>query len=363
MTEAQQAAWLRVFLTPGIGRQTAWRLLQQFSDIEAFLKASTQQWQTCLNARQIDALQRPSDAVLQALDLHLKWLQVASHHLITPDQSTFPEALRHIPDPPFLLFAEGNLAYLQTPGLAIVGSRHASQQGMRNAREFAAALANQGLCINSGLAAGIDTAAHQGALASAGASCAVVGTGLLQCYPASNQALAQQLREKGCLLSEYALNTPAIAANFPRRNRLISGLSLGVLVVEAAAQSGSLITARMALEQGREVFAIPGSIHSPQAKGCHQLIREGAKLVENSQHIMEELQLPALARPALEPLPADADEAESDLFTWLQAEPIHLSTLEQQSGWDSASLSAELIMLEMQGAIENLPGGWLRRLY
>lgn len=362
MTTTQQAAWLRLFLTPGIGRQSIWRLLQQFSTIEAVFTASPEQWQQSLSARQIQALQRPSAEVLQALDLHLQWLQQPQHHLLTPDSAAYPALLREIPDAPVLLFAEGYPEFLQGPGVAIVGSRHASQQGMRTAREFAAELSKQGLHIYSGLAAGIDAAAHHGALSAGGQTCAVVGTGLLHCYPASNQKLAQQLRETGCLLSEYALNVPAIAANFPRRNRLISGLSLGVLVVEAAAQSGSLITARMALEQGREVFAIPGSIHTPQAKGCHQLIREGAKLVENCQHILEDLSfMPASGRP--EPIAAGSAQDESALFAWLNAEPIHLSELEQLSGWSSAKLSAEIVLLELQGMLENLPGGWLRRLY
>ncbi len=359
MSRDQQAAWLRLFLTPGIGSQTAWRLLDTFKDAAEFFAAPHSLWQTCLNARQIAALQAEPPGLAQAITLHLDWLEQAQHFLLTPDSPFYPTQLRHIPDPPLLLFAQGNPAILARPALAIVGSRHASQQGLRNAQAFARDLASAGLMISSGLAAGIDTAAHQGALAASGLTCAVVGTGLLHCYPASNRELARQIASSGCVLSEYALTSPAIAANFPRRNRLISGLSLGVLVVEAAAQSGSLITARMANEQGREVFAIPGSIHTPHAKGCHQLIRDGAKLVENSQHILEELQLGGWTEAATEAVAT----GQSALFAWLSAEPMHIAALERCSGWSGAALSAELMQLELAGDIESLPGGWYRRLY
>lgn len=362
MSPDQQAAWLRLFLTPGIGARKAWRLLEQFKDAAEFFAAPRSRWQACLNAKQIAALQNPAPALEQALALHLDWVQQAQHFLITPDSEYFPVQLRHIPDPPLLLFAQGNPAILARPGLAIVGSRHASLQGLRNAQAFARDLASAGLVITSGLAAGIDTAAHQGALAAPGLTCAVVGTGLLHCYPSKNQDLARQIAAHGCLLSEYALNTPAIAANFPRRNRLISGLSLGVLVVEAAAQSGSLITARMAAEQGREVFAIPGSIHTPHAKGCHQLIRDGAKLVENSQHILEELQF-EVSKPGSLATTVASGETDSDLFTWLTAEPLHIETLGQLSAWSNAALSAELMQLELAGLVEAMAGGWYRRVY
>jgi DNA processing protein len=224
-------------------------------------------------------------------------------------------------------------------------------------------LSNGGITVCSGLAAGIDTAAHQGGLRGVGSTVAVVGTGLDIVYPARNKKLAHQIAEHGCLLSEYALATPAIAGNFPRRNRIISGLSKGVLVVEAAAQSGSLITARVALEQGREVFAIPGSIHSPLAKGCHQLIKQGAKLVESAQDIFDEL--PSLMQIKLQDRKGHALEANEDsdnILTIIGYDPIHIDSLLLKVNCPMSELSARLLQLELAGVLESLPGGMVQRL-
>ena len=246
---------------------------------------------------------------------------------------------------------------LNRPALAVVGSRNATTQGLNNAEAFAQAVSAAGLCIVSGMAHGIDAAAHRGGLRGKSSSIAVVGTGLDKIYPAANRELAHQLAQEGVLISEFSLGTPPLAANFPRRNRIISGLSLGCLVVEASLQSGSLITARMALEQGRDVFAIPASIHAPQAKGCHYLIKQGAKLVECAQDILQELGhfTAATAQPASAP-------ESHPLFAHLGFDPIDLDNLSQRSGLTIEALSAILLQLEMDGNVATLPGGLYQRL-
>jgi DNA processing protein len=252
---------------------------------------------------------------------------------------------------------------LTMPGVAVVGSRNATVQGVQNAEKFSESLSRAGLTISSGLAAGIDAAAHQGALRGPGSTIAVIGTGVDIVYPARNRTLAHQIAEQGCIVSEYPLGTPAIASNFPRRNRIISGLAQAVLVVEAAAQSGSLITARMAAEQGRDVFAIPGSIHSPLAKGCHQLIKQGAKLVETAQDILEEIQTLSesnIAKPNV--LTACQSEPEHGLLAIIGYDPVHMDVLTARCGIRIHELSAQLLELELQGAIEVLAGGLIQRL-
>ncbi len=294
--------------------------------------------------------------------------------LLTLGDPDYPAELLQIEDPPLLLHLEGDPAALRHPlRLAMVGSRNPTAQGADHARQFARALAEAGACIVSGLALGIDGAAHEGALEAGGCTVAVVGTGLDQVYPKKHQALAQRIAAQGALISEYLLGTPPLAANFPKRNRIISGLSQGVLVVEAALQSGSLITARQAAEQGREVFAIPGSIHSPQSRGCHALIRQGAKLVESAADILEELrdQLPPAApgqeqepngtaeqqgaAQVKDPLPDDA------LLRVLGFEPCGLDALQARCGLDLPTLQARLLELEFDGWVARLPGGVYQR--
>jgi len=292
------AAWLQLMLTDGVGTVTARDLLSRFGLPSDILSAGFSALQKCVPEKIALALAGKPEAAMQLqIDKTLAWAAEPGNHVLTLADANYPQALLSIADPPPLLYAKGRTELLSRPGVAIVGSRNATAQGMQNAERFAQTLSNAGLCVISGLALGIDAAAHAGACSASpehGSTIAITGTGLDLVYPAKHRALAHRIAEHGCLLSEYPIGTAAIASNFPRRNRLISGMSLGVLVVEAALQSGSLITARSALEQGREVFAIPGSIHSPLAKGCHQLIRQGAKLVESAQDVLEELQLHAL---------------------------------------------------------------------
>lgn len=372
------AAWLRLMATEGVGTQTARDLLTHFGLPEEIFDAGFSALQKRTPEKIARILSAPIAPDIQThIEQTLAWVAQENNHVITLADTSYPQALLRIADPPILLYAIGNSALLNKPAIAIVGSRNASAQGMLNADRFAQNLSDAGLTVVSGLALGIDTGAHTGALQSAkaankaaniGSSIAVVGTGLDIVYPAANRALAHQLADVGCIISEYPLGTPAIAHNFPRRNRIISGLSLGVLVVEAAAQSGSLITARSALEQGREVFAIPGSIHSPLAKGCHQLIRQGAKLVESAQDILEELRWdnPLLQTSLGNATPIAAsnlsDPKLQSLLENMGHDALSVDQLVARSGLPVASVQAALLHLEMQGHIECLAGGQVRRL-
>jgi DNA processing protein len=289
------------------------------------------------------------------------WLAAPGHDVVAWDDTDYPRALLELGYAPPVLFFVGRRELLNRPALAIVGSRNATAQGLDNARNFARALAEAGLTIVSGLALGIDAAAHEGALGRAGSTLAVVGTGLDRVYPARHRALAHRIADEGGLLSEFPPGTPPRENNFPRRNRLISGLAKGVLVVEAAQKSGSLITARYAGEQGREVFAIPGSIHSPLAKGCHKLIREGAKLVETAQDILEELGMAAQATGDLQSA-SGAPISASALLAALADDPVDIDTLVARTGLAAHAVTAELTELELAGIVASLPGGrWQRR--
>lgn len=304
----------------------------------------------------------------------LAWLERPDNHLICLNDPDYPPLLREIDHPPPLLFVHGDPASLHVPQIAIVGARNPSLGGRDTARQFAAHLAGSGIVITSGLAMGVDAEAHRGALAAAGRTIAVMGTGLDRIYPARHRELAHAIAEGGALVSEFPLGTPALAGHFPRRNRIISGLSLGTLVVEAALQSGSLITARLAAEQGREVFAIPGSIHNPLARGCHALIRQGAKLVETAADILEELG--SLARVAIEaeierPPPAASEELpaapELDedyrlLLEHLGHEPVSIDLLVDRCGLTAEVVSSMLLILELQGYVAAAPGGLYSRL-
>ena len=297
----------------------------------------------------------------------LNWLQKDNAHLITLADSTYPQALLEISNPPAVLYAIGNLHWLNHPSIAMVGSRSATPQGEKNAEDFAQSLCNHGLCVVSGMALGIDGAAHRGALKANGATIAVVGTGLDIVYPARHRDLAHKIAERGLIMSEFPLGTPSKAQNFPRRNRLISGLSLGCLVVEANVDSGSLITARLATEQGREVFAIPGSIHSPVAKGCHQLIKQGAKLVESVQDILEELKniLPSISPSGLMGNFSDNASNALEPNTVLDSmgfDAINFETLRTLSGLTTEVLSSMLMVLELEGKITTVTGGKYQRL-
>jgi DNA processing protein len=309
-----------------------------------------------LSATQCDALLEEPDTVL--LEATLAWLDQPGNSLMTLADADYPPALLEIADPPAVLYCKGQRCLLSQPGLGIVGSRNATPQGERDAEAFARALSDAGLTIISGLALGIDAAAHRGGLAGAGSSVAIIGTGLDRIYPARNKALAHQLAENGVIVSEFALGTPPFPGHFPRRNRLISGLSRGVLVVEAAPDSGSLITAKVAAEQGREVFAIPGSIHSPLARGCHALIKQGARLVESAADILDELAWQQRLGP-----PVLRETLSDPVLDALEGAASTLDTLAQRTGLTLEALSAKLLTLELDGQIASLPGGRYQKLH
>jgi DNA processing protein len=354
-------SWLRLTSVPGIGPERQRQLLAAFGLPERVFAAKRSALAEVIGSKLADQLlDHDAEASIAGA---LAWVAEPGNHVLTLADLAFPQGLLQTADPPCLLYAKGNIALLNRPAIALVGSRNATAQGNSNAEAFARALSQAGLTVVSGLALGIDAAAHRGALDGPGRTVAVIGTGADRIYPASNADLARRIVEGGVVISEFALGTPAAAYNFPRRNRLISGLSLGVLVVEAAVGSGSLITARMALEQGREVFAIPGSIHSPLAKGCHQLIKQGAKLVESAQDVLEELRWdtssPRLATPAAEERPPD--EA-SRLLSLIGFDPVDADTLCDRAGLTADSLFAMLTVLELEGRVERLPGGRLQRI-
>lgn len=360
-TPDELTAWLRLTLIPGIGGEGQRRLLKAFGDPEAIFSASGAALRGVLG----DALAERlvvHDARAE-IDTALAWAAQAGNHVLTLADAAYPQALLTAADPPLLLYVKGDLerlALLNRPAFAIVGSRNATKQGEANAEAFAQTLAGAGLTIVSGLAAGIDAAAHRGALKEMAATIAVVGTGCDRIYPARNEALAREIAAKGVILSEFAVGTPPLAANFPRRNRIIAGLARGCLVVEAAQQSGSLITARLSAEAGREVFAIPGSIHSPQSKGCHALLKQGAKLVESARDILEELRWEKIVNPATV---ASVPEAETDpVLIGLGRDPCDLDTLIERTGLGVDVLLARLLPLELDGRIAQLPGGRYQRL-
>ncbi|SFA88238.1 DNA protecting protein DprA [Collimonas sp. OK607] len=369
---------MRLEQTAGVGAETARRLLVAFGLPANIFSSSFSALHKVVPERIAYALlAAPSDAVLALTARTLEWLEQPGNQVFTLADSAYPQALLDITDPPLMLYVKGRAELLTRPAMAVVGSRNATAQGIANADRFAEILSQRGLTIISGMALGVDAAAHQGALRGAagnpdgGSTVAVIGTGADIVYPARNRGLAHQIAEAGCIVSEYPLGMPGIAANFPRRNRIISGLARGVLVVEAAAQSGSLITARMAAEQGRDVFAIPGSIHSPLSKGCHQLIKQGAKLVESAQDILEELRpLHGVAATVAASAPATpvaaavggAGQELQGLLAVLGYDPVSFDVLAERSGNDVANLSGQLLELELAGLIEVLPGGIYRRI-
>jgi DNA processing protein len=356
MAERDEALeWVALSLIPGVGGETFRRLLTTFGTPDRIFAAGTPALSTVVSHNIASAIAAGVNDL--QLDPFAHWLEEPNNHVVTLADAEYPKALLEIADPPPLLYVKGALGLLMKPSLAIVGSRNASTQGKKDAERFAQALSDAGLCVVSGLALGIDAAAHRGGLAGLGSSIAVVGTGLDIVYPAANRALAHQLAESGALVSEFPLGVPSKAHNFPRRNRIISGLAQGVLIVEAAIRSGSLITARLAGEQGREVFAIPGSIHSPLAKGCHQLIKQGAKLVESAEDVLEELGW--RSKPAVV---ADASQASDErphgvLLAQLGFEPCTVDTLVERTGLTAEKLSSILLELELAGLVASLPGG------
>ena len=355
MAERDEARyWLALSLIPGLGGETFRRLLAQFGLPDKIFAASPAQLSAASDAKIARAISAGMDE--EKLAAALTWLDSPGNYLVTLADTEYPQALLETSDPPPFLYVKGRLDLINQPALAIVGSRQATPQGEKDAEAFAQALSDAGLTIVSGMALGIDAAAHRGGLKGRGASVAVVGTGLDIVYPARNRELAYQLAEHGAIISEFPLGTPSMAQNFPRRNRIISGLARGVLVVEAAVQSGSLITARLAGEQGREVFAIPGPIHSSLAKGCHRLIKQGAKLVESAQDVLEELGWETSVSAHLsKPPPPETDHP--DFIKHLGHSPCAIDTLVGCTGLTAERVCAILLELELSGRVASLPGG------
>jgi len=352
------ACWIALQRVPGLGPVTFARLLEQYGSPQQILRHPKQL--SGVSEKVLDGIRHPEWHQVEA---DMAWLDHEQRYLITIEDSRYPPLLREISDPPVLLYVQGDVSLLSQWQLAVVGSRSSSPSGRNTAYDFSRYLAAGGLSVTSGLATGIDAAAHQGALAGGGKTIAVVATGLDRVYPAQHRELAHQIVQQGAMVSEYPLGTSPRPELFPRRNRIISGLSLGTLIVEAALKSGSLITARMAMEQAREVFAIPGSIHNPLSRGCHQLIREGAKLVETADDILEELG--ALAGVSVAEI--ESDEAESPphekdgdyriLFEHLGFDPIPIDKLIENSGLTADAVSSMLLLLELEGEVASLPGG------
>ena len=385
MDHDELGAWLRLTLTPGIGNGAARRLLARFGLPQSIFQQTEAALQLCVPAAQAKALREIPQGWEALWQTTAQWLASAApqgpaRDIVSLGDLRYPQALLDTEDPPLLLYLMGPASLLQHQPfpsdrcLAVVGSRNPTAQGAENARLFARALCGAGLTIVSGLALGVDAAAHEGALEAAtsagtmAATIAVVGTGLDRVYPRKNLDLAHRIAAHGLIVSEYPLGTPPLPGNFPKRNRIISGLSQGTLVVEAALASGSLITARMAAEQGREVFAIPGSIHAPQSRGCHALIRQGAKLVESAQDVLEELKIPATTVPGLSHEGVNApgadvsDETEDPVLAALGYDPMGLDALIARTGMDASTLQVALLELELDGRVARLPGGLFQRV-
>ena len=380
MERAELNAWLRLTLSPGVGNDTARKLLAAFGSAEAVFGQSAAALRQLGSDKLVRAITIEPPRLAELLEATLGWLAGRADRAVAPIGSAlYPAELLNIEDPPLVLYMMGSqLNRAISPSttapnsiamnLAIVGSRNPTPQGEANARQFAKAFAEQGLCIVSGLALGVDGAAHDGALLGAPDDCcatiAVVGTGLDRVYPKKHLALAHRIAANGLIIGEFPIGTPPINANFPKRNRIISGLSVGTLVVEAALKSGSLITARLASEQGKDVFAIPGSIHSPQSRGCHYLIKQGAKLVETAQDVMEELKVPHSSMFHTDQLGDDeeAPEGDSSFLSALGFDIVSLDALQARTGLPTPELQAKLLELELDGFVTRLPGGLFQRL-
>ena len=365
--------WLRLTLTPGIGNETARKLLTAFGLPHTLWQQSASALQQVVSSTQAAALGRQPATLSDLLDLTWTWLHQAGtdgiqRRIVVLGDADYPPSLYNIESPPLMLYlmGSGSLAELGSQrSIAVVGSRNPSPQGTANARNFSRALGQAGLTVVSGLALGVDGAAHEGALDSLApgsprlATVAVVGTGLDRVYPSQHHDLARRIAHNGLLVSEYPLGTPPLSANFPRRNRIIAALAQGTLVVEAALRSGSLITARLTAEQGKDVFAIPGSIHSTQTRGCHALIKQGAKLVETVQDVLEEM-----GNPGVPHQPVHAEDTQSDraLLDFLGFDPVGLDALQARCGLEMPDLQAQLMTLELDEKIARLPGGLFQRL-
>lgn len=365
MDRDELTAWLRLLETPQVGRESARKLLAAFGSPQSVLDAPTAARKEVVSSATATALAKVPDTVVALVDATVNWLANATadaaRQVLTLGDPSYPHLLLETADPPLLLYLQGDANLLHTPGLAVVGSRNPTPQGKENARSFSAHLSQAGFTIVSGLALGVDGAAHEGGLSGPGSTVAVIGTGLDRVYPRRHLELAHRISTQGLMVSEYSIGTPPLPPNFPMRNRIIAGLTRGTLVVEAALQSGSLITARLASEAGRDVFAIPGSIHSPQSRGCHALIKQGAKLVDGAQDVLEELPLQGLMAPATaEPDPPQ--ESGDPLLQALGFDPVNLDSLVARTGWSAALLNTRLLELEMAGQVARLPGQLFQRV-
>jgi len=360
-------AWLQLACAPGVGPVTVRLLLAAFGLPQQILAQSVAALSSVVPKKHARAvLARPGTGLPALVERTLAWLSTPGNHVVTFGDDTYPARLLDLPDPPPLLYIKGDPALLARPSVAIVGARGATEQGKRDAQAFGRALSE------SGLALGVDAAAHAGGLQGCGGTVAVTGTGADRVYPAENLALAHEVAARGAIVTEFPLGMQGLPANFPRRNRIIAALARGVLVVEAAARSGSLITARLAADLGREVFAVPGSIHAPLSAGCHLLIRQGAKLVERVEDVLKEInQLPAPACPAARRVSASLPEQPdlSDfagyadpLLAALGYDPVTLDALCERSGQPPEAAAARLLELELAGHAEPLPGNLFRRL-
>lgn len=387
------AMWLRLANTPGVGRHTAFRLLQRYHSPQAVFTAANAR--LAVPPAQDDAAPLPLRMLTQAdaeiarplqraggdgeddisLELALclagpvperifamaqaalEWAAQEGNHLVLFGDPEYPPTLKHIADPPLLLYVKGKLSLLQREGVAVVGARNSTLQGKSNARRFARVLSEAGMPVVSGLALGIDAAAHEGGMEGAGGTVAVIGTGIDRIYPRRNAALARRIAEEGCLVSEFVLGTAARAEHFPIRNRIIAGMTRATLVIEAAARSGSLITAHAAMDAGREVLVLPGSVLSPQSAGCHALIREGARLVATPEHLLEDL---GLAAPGEAAMPMD--QAAGWLLAALGHDPVGADELATRLQLPPSDMQASLLALELAGVVERLPGGAFQRL-
>ena len=370
MEREELASWLRLALTAGVGNASARKLLAAFGPPSALFDQPASALRQVVGPALATALAELPAELASQVEATVAWLEQAQpgvpRRVLHLADAEYPPALLNIEDPPLMLYLLGDIGPQWPAAIAVVGSRNPTPQGENNARQFARSLAQAGLTVISGLALGIDGAAHEGALEGAApgqpATIAVVGTGLDRVYPRQHEGLAARITQRGLLVSEYPLGTPPLAANFPRRNRIIAGLSEGTLVVEAALQSGSLITARLAAEQGKDVFAIPGSIHSTQSRGCHELLRQGAKLVESAQDVLEELRpLAGVPSTAIPTRPSVASPSGERLLEALGFDPVGLDALVARTGISTAELQAHLLELELAGDVARLPGGLFQR--
>lgn len=372
MERPELAAWLRLALTPGVGNGAARRLLAAFGlPANVFVQSEAALQQVVLPA-QASALRSEPAPWAALVEVTLRWLEQSGgdkRGILTLADPRYPVPLLNIEDPPLMLYVIGEVPQPWPRAIAVVGSRNPTPQGLINARTFSQCFAQNGLTVVSGLALGVDGAAHEGALEAPAtgqlATVAVVGTGLDRVYPRQHLALAHRIAQAGLLISEYPIGTPPLAPNFPKRNRIIAALSEGTVVVEAALQSGSLITARLAAEQGKDVFAIPGSIHAPQSRGCHALLKQGAKLVETAQDVLEELPLSPGQSSSVGAAPAaykSPELPEDSLLAALGFDPVTIDSLVARTGIAASHLQANLLELELQGAVARLPGGLFQRV-